>query len=90
MSFYLIVAELFSSLSLHHLYECKTVAFVRRLYFGTAFSLEMESLVHRIYLRVTVPLTNLHQNLDFVGGLGFFFRRTIALCFGGELRSSAS
>lgn len=39
---------------------------------GTAFSLEMESSARGIYLRVTVPLTNLHRNLDFVGTFFFF------------------
>jgi len=46
---------------------------------GTAFSLEMESSTHGIYLRVTVPLTNLHRDLDFVGT---FFLWPIALRFG--------
>lgn len=59
-----------SSFGLHNLYEC--VTFDDKL-LGTAFSLEMESSVCRIYLRVTVPLTNLHQDLDFVVALGFFF-----------------
>lgn len=32
----------------------------------------MESSARGIYLRVTVPLTNLHRDLDFVGTFFFF------------------
>lgn len=45
---------------------------------GTAFSLEMKSSARGIYLRVTVPLTNLHRDLDFVGMFFFFMTHRAA------------
>lgn len=58
---------------------------------GTAFSLEMESSTG-IYLRVTVPLTNLHRDLDFVGTFFFFFvahRRRVSAAGGLASRESS-